>query len=110
VAKNKGDVVLGTEVSKPVPTKDAFHPHDNIIEIRKDQLKKGFGISFDILMHFGFSLLVQDADIHFSCVQIDTAIVFVLLDVKFHLGLLWVKGCGVIGNSTLTFHLREGHN
>jgi hypothetical protein len=35
-------------------------------------------------VNMGFTFLIEDADIHFSGVQIDTAIVLVLLIVKSH--------------------------
>jgi hypothetical protein len=38
----------------------------------------------DILMQPGFALLVDDADVHFSSVQIDTAVELVLLFVEPH--------------------------
>jgi len=59
-------VVLGAEVSQPVPAKDAFHTDDNVIEVRKDQLEKRFRIGFDILMNFNFTPVTDNTDVHFS--------------------------------------------
>lgn len=41
-------------------------------------------IGFNIFMNAVFALLVNDTDIHFSGVQVDTAIILVLLVVKSH--------------------------
>ena len=43
-----------------------------------------FGIGIDVLVHPGFPPLVNDANVHFSCMKIDTTIEFVLLIVKSH--------------------------
>jgi hypothetical protein len=84
VPKGERDLVFGAKIGEPIPAKDAFDADGDIVQIRKDQFKELLRISFDVLMHFRFSGLIQNADIHFSSVQIDTAIVRVLLFVKSH--------------------------
>jgi hypothetical protein len=84
MSKYKGDVVLSAQVGKPVPAKDAFDTDHHVIQIRKDQFKELLRIRFDVLMHFGFSGLIQDADVHISGMKIDTAIIPVLSFVKSH--------------------------
>ena len=61
-------------------------------------------IGFDVSVHSGFSFLVENADIHFSGVQIDTAIVCVLFGVKSHqlASFLLLSRVNVRGNITLT--------
>lgn len=49
------------------------------VQIRKDKFEKQLWVGFDVLMYFRFSLLVENTDVHFSGVQIDTAIILVLL-------------------------------
>jgi hypothetical protein len=63
----------------PVPAKNALHTDNHIIKIGEDQFKEQLRIGFDILVHFDHALLVQDAHVHGLGVQIDAAIVFVLL-------------------------------
>jgi len=82
--EHKGYFVLGTKVCYPIPAKDAFNTDNDVIDIWKDQFKEQLCIGFDIFVNMGFALFVEDADIHFSGVQIDTAIVLVLLIVKSH--------------------------
>jgi hypothetical protein len=84
MAKDKWDVVFGTKVSEPIPAKDAFNADGNVIEVGKDQLEKQFRIGFDVLVDFYFSFVIDNADIHFSSVQVDAAVVIVLLVVEFH--------------------------
>jgi len=42
------------------------------------------GVGFDVLMDKYISLLVQDADIQATGVQIDAAVMFMCLGVEFH--------------------------
>jgi hypothetical protein len=84
MTKDKGDVMLGTEVRQPVPAEDAFNPHDEVIEVGKDQLKEQFRVGIDVLMNFDLAPVADNADEHFSGVQIDPAVMFVLLCVESH--------------------------
>ena len=54
------------------------------MSIWEDQIEESLGIGFVVLVHYNFSLWVENADIHVSNVKIDTAIVLVLLEVKSH--------------------------
>ena len=72
------------KVGDPIPAKDAFDPDNDVIEKRKDQLEEQLRIGFNVLVNFSFSFLVDNAYIHLACMQIDTAIVLVLLIVKSH--------------------------
>jgi len=68
---------------------------------------------FEILMQLYFTLRTGNRLLttdHLPIEPCSIDVVLVLLIAKFHLGLLWVKGCGVCGNFTLAFRLREGHN
>jgi hypothetical protein len=84
MSKDKVNFVIGAQIGKPVPAKDAFNPDNDVFEEGKDQFEKEFGIGFDVYMNQNFSLVVQDTNVHFSGMQIDTAIVLVLLIVEFH--------------------------
>ena len=84
MTKGERDLVFGAKVCEPIPAKDAFDADDHVIQIRKDQFKELFRIGFDVLVHFGFTGIVQDADVHISGMKIDTAVVLVLLFVKSH--------------------------
>jgi hypothetical protein len=84
VTQDEGDAVLGAQIGDPVPAKDALDTDDDVVQEGGDQLKKQLGLGMDILMQPGFALLVDDADVHFSSVQIDTAVELVLLFVEPH--------------------------
>jgi hypothetical protein len=67
-----------------VPAKDTLDADDNVFKVRKYQLEEAFGIGFDVLVYKHFTILGRDTDVHFSGVQIDAAVIAVLLIVKFH--------------------------
>jgi hypothetical protein len=72
------------KIGYPVPGEDAFYRNDNILTIRSDGFEKGITVGFHVAMFPDFSLFIEDADIHFSCVQIDPAVILVLISVKSH--------------------------
>ena len=88
----KRDVVFGTEVSQSVPAEYALDTNDNVLQIRKNDFKKWFGIGFDILMNHDFSFAADNADIHFSGMQVDATVIFMLIVVEFHFASFADKG------------------
>jgi hypothetical protein len=84
VSKDKIDFVIGAQIGQPVPAEDTFDADNDIFDKGKHQFKKAFMIGFDVQVDDHFALTVQDADIHFPGMQIDTAVILVLPVVKFH--------------------------
>jgi hypothetical protein len=85
VAQDKGNVFLDTEIGDPIPCEHAFCGHDDIRPVRLDDLQKGLPIGADVSMKSDFSGRIEDADIHFFGMQVDSAIKFVLFSVKSHM-------------------------
>ena len=77
-------MVLGAQIGQPVPAKNTFDTDSDVVQIREDQVEKHFGVGFDVLMHFDFTLAVDDAYIHIAGMQVDPAVVLMLLIVKSH--------------------------
>ena len=110
MTKHKGNVVLGAQVGEPVPAKYTLDTDDDIVQIGENQLKEHFRVGFDIRVHDYFSLVIEDAHLHCARMQIDPAIVFVLLFVEFHrfsLLSLWKRF--VRGNNTLPLRAKGGN-
>jgi hypothetical protein len=84
VTEDKWNFVFVAEICQPVPTEHTFHTDDEVLEIGENQVVKCLGVRFDVLVNLGFSLVIDDAYIHFPCMQIDAAIVLVLLIVESH--------------------------
>jgi hypothetical protein len=66
-------------------------------------------VSSDIALEDDAPFLVQDAEVHGLCMKIDSAVVFVLLSVEIHIGLLcWILGlliiplCGILREALMS--------
>jgi len=88
VAEDEGDAVLGTEVGEPIPGEHAFDGDDETVAIRSDGIEEGAGLSGKLAVQERLTGVIEDAQVHGPCVQIDAAVESVRLDVKAHHGLL----------------------
>lgn len=88
VSQYKGDMLLGTEIGDPVPGEDALNGHNDVFPESFDGFKKDLRVGSDIALKNKVSFLVEDAEVHGFCMKIDSAVVFVLLSVEIHIGLL----------------------
>ena len=68
MTQDEGNVVLGAQISDPIPGKHTFHCDDYIVPIRCDDFEEPIRLGGDISMDQDLSLLINDADVHFSCV------------------------------------------
>jgi hypothetical protein len=66
VAEDEGDLLLGAEISKPVPDEHALGRDHDILPVGCDGPKKSLRSRFRVPMENNFSLLIQDADVHGS--------------------------------------------
>lgn len=85
MAQDEGDAMLGTEIGDPIPGEHAFHGNDNVLSERLDDLEEDFAIGFDISVQEDLSGFIEDAQVHFFGMKVDSAIKFVLFGVKSHL-------------------------
>jgi len=84
MAQDKWDHVLAAKIGNPVPGKHTLDANNDIFKVGKDGIEQQCSIGINVLVQFGFSLGIDDAEVHFPCMQIDTAIKFVTLIVKSH--------------------------
>jgi len=82
VPEDKGDVLPSAEVGKPVPGEEAFHGDDDVLAVRGDDLEEGLRSGGHVLVHEHVPRGVEDADVHGACMQIDSAVVSVMLCVE----------------------------
>ena len=79
------------EIGEPVPGEDALDGDDDVLAVRRDRFEEGPRVRGHVAMKQGLSTLVQDADVHRSGVEIDAAVVSMLLVVEVHeASSLWV--------------------
>jgi len=84
MAKDEINPFFLTQVGQPVPGESTFNSDDEIIPVPLDRLQEYLPVSFDVSMEKHRSLTVNNAQIHGFCVQVDSAIILVLLSVEFH--------------------------
>jgi len=84
VSKNEGNPLAGTQIGDPVPGEHTLDGNHDVLPVGSNDAEESFGICPDILVDHGFPRAIENADIHLLRVQVDSAIVFVLLGVKSH--------------------------
>ena len=92
MAEHKWDLASLAEIGDPIPGKNAFHRDGDVWQEWFDGALQKIGVNGHVFMKQGFSVLVEDADVHCFCVQIDAAIIRMLLCVKSHLVLRELMG------------------
>ena len=89
MTENESNALVFTEISDPVPAVHAFGADDQIVQARFDQMKQRFWFGWNLFMQKGFALLIQDADIQATGMQINSTVVTMSAIVKVH----WVFSC-----------------
>jgi hypothetical protein len=88
VAEHEGNPLPFAEVGEPVPGEHALDGHHEILAVGRDEAEERLGAGAEILMDLDVSGLVEDTDVEGAGVEIDTAVVPVLLGVESHRGFL----------------------
>jgi hypothetical protein len=84
MSKDKGNVFHGTEISQPVPGKHTFGADHDILAVWLDSLEKDIRFSPDIAVQKGIPVLIENAEIHFVGMEIDSAVKCMLFSIKSH--------------------------
>lgn len=84
VAQHEGDVLSGTKIGHPIPGEHAFCSHDDVFPVGLNEFQERLGIRTEVSVCHSLSGAVEDADVHFLCVQINSAVILVLFGVKSH--------------------------
>jgi hypothetical protein len=77
VAKDEGNLLLGTEISEPVPREETFDSDDDILAIGRNDLEQGVWAGLHVTRHHDLPISVQDADVHGPSVQVDPTVTVV---------------------------------
>ena len=84
VPKDKRNAFAGTQIGKPLPREDAFDADDTILSIGRNSLEKGVWPRWHIPVHKDLAILVQDAEVHGTGMQVNATIKCVLFGVESH--------------------------
>src|SRR5262249_29620878 len=90
--KHRGDLLLGTQVSEPVPGVHALDADHDVVAERGDRFAEGLGPGGDVLVEDDGAVLVEDAEVERPGVQVDAAVESVGLIIETHHGLLGKGG------------------
>jgi len=85
MAQDERDRLLGAEIGEPIPDEHALDGDDDILPVGLDGPEKSLRRGLTVFVEHGVALLIQDAKVHRSGVQIDSAIKFVLVGVESHM-------------------------
>jgi hypothetical protein len=96
MTEDKRDTMLLTQIGNPVPGEHAFYGDDNILPEGFYDAEKDISSSCNVSVQSDLPCFIEDAEIHFFGVKVDSAIKFVLFGVKSHglPPLLWLMFCG----------------
>ena len=72
------EALVGTQVSEPVPDAQALDGHDETLAIRGKSCQEGLRVGLHVAVHEHLAALVEEADVHGTGVQVDTAVKWVL--------------------------------
>ena len=92
MTEDKRDVFIGTEIGEPVPGEYTFSADDDVVAVRLDCFEKTLRFRMHVAVQDQLPRIAQDAEIHGTGVEIDTAVEPVFFGVKSHRGLLSGKG------------------
>ena len=76
--------ILGASIRQPVPRENAFDGDSDVVPERTDRLKQQFRVCLHVAMKNDRAGLVENAQVHGSCVQINSAVMRMLLRIEFH--------------------------
>ena len=83
MAQHELDADLAAQICNPAPGEDALYSQHNVAPLWLDHIDQLFRGSRHVIVFLNLSFIVHDADIHRSCVKVDSA-ELMLLSVESH--------------------------
>jgi hypothetical protein len=84
MAEDKGNLLLGAEISEPVPAEQALDGDDESVAEGGDGLEEGVGVGGEVHVVDDLAGAVEEAQVHGPGVPIDAAVESMLLGVEAH--------------------------
>ena len=88
VSENELDAFASAQVGQPVPGEHALDGDDEIVAERHDGLQEGLRSALDVPVEQDLAVLIEDTEVHGLRMQVDSAVVLVVLSVESHRSLL----------------------
>ena len=80
----KIDALFRTEICNPVSGKDAFNADYNVFSKSIGHKLQIISGTFHVFVEYSFSAVVDDTDVHRSCVKVDTNVKLMLVLIESH--------------------------
>jgi hypothetical protein len=74
VPQDKGDFLFSAEIGEPIPGEHAFDRDDQTLTVGSNSRAKRFRSGFPMTVQQGLTIVAQDADVHGTRMQVDTAV------------------------------------
>jgi hypothetical protein len=84
MAKDELDTDAATQIGNPVPGEDTLNGKDRIVAVGLERIGVSLGCGRHITVHTDCSVMIHDADVHGSCVQVDATVELMLFRVESH--------------------------
>src|SRR4029450_13195591 len=84
VPQDKGDFLFSAEIGEPIPGEHAFDRDDQTLTVGSNSREEWFRSGFHITVQQGLTIVAQDADVHGTRMQVDTAVKLVWVGGESH--------------------------
>jgi hypothetical protein len=91
MAEDEIDPLPGAQVGHPVPAEETLDGDDEVLAVGSQGFEEFVWIAGELLVDQRLTGLIKDADVHAACMEINSAVVTVLLGVESHRGLLSLR-------------------
>src|SRR5918999_1350741 len=88
MAEDEGEALLFAQVGHPVPAEEALDGNAQILSVRPEGFDELVAVAGELAVDEGLAGLIEDAEVQAAGVQVNAAVVLVLLGVESHRGLL----------------------
>ena len=84
MSQRKIDSTLRTEICNPVPGEDAFNADYNVFSKSISHKLQIISGSFHVFVEYSFTDVVDDTDVHRSCMKVDSNVKLMLVLIESH--------------------------
>lgn len=88
VPQDELDALVDAEVSDPVPAEETLDGNDQVLAVGFEDPEELVAVAGELLVHQSLAGSVKNADVEAAGVEVDAAVVTMLLGVQSHRGLL----------------------
>jgi len=84
MSQDEGNAWFSAEIGEPLPGEDTFNGHHEPLTIGGGSPEEGVWSGFHLAVQHDFPIVAQDADVHGTGMQVDSAVKLMLIGVESH--------------------------